>query len=150
MQSAAVSLGVAIAVPLAVGLASGFITAKGVREWYPSLRKPSWTPPAWLFAPVWTALYVLMGGASWLAWRNGGSVWEYGVQLALNALWTAVFFGARSLWGGLVVIVALIAALVATIAAFWRVSAAAGAMLVPYLAWTSFATALNAALVAMN
>ncbi|MFN3595719.1 MAG: TspO/MBR family protein [Rubricoccaceae bacterium] len=123
---------------------------------YARLETPSWSPPAWLFGPVWTVLYALMGTAAWLVWLQGG--WRaqrvpltlFLVQLALNALWTPVFFGADLRGWALVVIVLLLASLTATLVAFWRVRPLAGALLVPYLAWVSFATALNASLWWLN
>jgi len=114
--------------------------------------RPSWAPPGWLFGPVWITLYTSMAVAAWLVWRRPASVertralrW-FAVQLALNAAWSPVFFGLRSLAGGLVVIAALLAAIVATIRAFAPCSRPAAALLVPYLAWVGFASALNAAL----
>ena len=120
--------------------------------WYRELARPSWAPPGWLFGPVWITLYTSMAVAAWLVWRRPASVertralrW-FAVQLALNAAWSPVFFGLRSLGGGLVVIAALLAAIVATIRAFAPCSRPAAALLVPYLAWVGFASALNAAL----
>lgn len=120
-------------------------------SWYQVLDRPSWAPPGWVFGPVWITLYAMMGVAAWLVWRTPASkrraalAW-FAVQLVLNAAWTPVFFGARSLGGGLVVIVTLLAAIIATIAAYRLVSRTAAALMLPYLAWVSFATALNAAL----
>ena len=121
-------------------------------ELYRAIERPWWAPPGWLFAPVWLTLYTMMGIAAWLVWRTArvparsrALAW-FGVQLALNALWTPVFFGIPSLGGGLVVIIALWIAIVATIGAFERRSRLAALLLVPYLAWVSFATLLNATL----
>jgi tryptophan-rich sensory protein len=121
------------------------------------LNKPSWQPPAWLFGPVWTLLYVLMGIALYLVWRAGLAAKGvklalaiFFVQLVLNALWSFAFFGAESPLAGLVVIVALWAMIAATIAAFAPVSRAAAALLVPYILWVSFATVLNAAIYLLN
>lgn len=119
---------------------------------YRALDRPCWAPPGWLFAPVWLTLYTMMGVAAWLVWRtpagrfrSNALAW-FAVQLALNALWTPVFFGIPSLGGGLAVIVTLWIAIVGTIVAFDRRSRLAASLLVPYLAWVSFATLLNAAL----
>jgi translocator protein len=124
--------------------------------WYRELVRPSWAPPGWLFGPVWLTLYTMMGVAAWLVWRGPSAsprtralVW-FGVQLALNAAWTPTFFGLRSLGGGLIVIVTLIAAIVITIAQFRRLSSPAAWLLAPYLAWVGFATALNASLWWLN
>ena len=122
-------------------------------DWYASINKPSWNPPPWIFGPVWTALYLMMGVAAWLVWRRDGwrrPLWLYFTQLALNAAWTPVFFGAREIGWALVVILALWTAILVTLLAFLRVSRAAGWMFVPYLAWVSFASVLNFTLWRMN
>jgi len=121
--------------------------------WYAELRKPAWNPPAWLFAPVWTLLYALMAAAVWLVWRQAGVTPELGlflVQLALNAAWTWLFFGLRRPGLALAEIAALWLAIAATAVAFWSVVPVAGLLLTPYLAWVTFATALNAALWRLN
>lgn len=131
----------------AVGNSAGF---------YQSLQRPAWSPPAWIFGPVWTLLYTLMAVAAWLIWKRGG--WReqrgplalYVVQLALNAAWTPIFFGAHRIGLAAAEIVVLWLVIVATMVAFWRVSRAAGALFVPYLAWVSFATALNVELWRLN
>lgn len=140
-----------------VGLASGLVTARRIPTWYAGLAKPSFNPPSSVFGPVWTLLYLLMGVALFLVLRLGFArsgvglaVALFALQLALNAAWTLVFFGARSLGGGLAVIVALLVAIAATIAAFLPLSQLAGWLLVPYLGWVAFATVLNAALWRLN
>lgn len=117
-------------------------------EYYARLEKPSWGPPPWLFGPVWTVLYALMGVAAWLVAGKSGSqsraplrLWT--AQLALNAAWTPIFFGLRAPGLALVNIVLLWLTLVATVVAFWSSRKAAGILLIPYLGWVSFATALN-------
>ena len=135
-----------IALTFCAALTGFFIQPAG---YYASLAKPSWSPPAWVFGPVWTALYLMIAVAAWLVWRQGG--WRaqraplslYLLQLALNALWTPVFFGLRSPGLALVVIVSLGAAIVLTGRAFRPVSRVASWLLVPYLAWVVFAAALN-------
>jgi len=135
------------------GVTGALVTDAG---FYRELTRPSWAPPGWLFGPVWVALYTLMGVAAWLVWRTGpGSdrrhaLVAFGVQLALNAAWTPVFFGLRSIGGGLIVIAALDLAILATIILFGRKSQRAAWMLVPYAAWVGFATALNARLWQLN
>ena len=125
-------------------------------EWYAALRKPSWNPPAWIFGPVWTALYLMMAIAAWLVWRRGGWAVQrrpltlYLVQLALNAAWTPLFFGLKMPGAAFAEILLLLAAIVATATAFHRVSKAGAALLVPYLAWVSFATFLNFTLWRLN
>jgi len=140
--------------------ALGFVSSLfmgGLGDWYPSLDKPFFTPPNWLFGPVWTVLYLMMGVALWLVVREGLAPGKlklaailFGVQLALNLAWSPVFFGARSAAGGLVVILVLWAAIVATVVAFARVRPLAAWLLAPYLVWVSYATALNGAIVALN
>lgn len=120
-------------------------TSMSVGDWYPTLNKPSWNPPSWVFAPVWTTLYITMAVAAWIAWRNGGkvSLLLFGLQLVLNAAWSAVFFGMRNPGLAFADIVLLWFAILATVVGFWRLSRLAAMLLIPYLAWVSFATLLN-------
>ena len=121
--------------------------------WYAALHKPSWNPPAWLFGPAWTLLYTLMAVAAWLVWKRVGfsrPLGLYFVQLALNAAWTPIFFGAHQLGWALVEIALLWIAILATLLSFRRVSTAAGWLFVPYLAWVTFASVLNATLWRLN
>lgn len=120
---------------------------------YMALEQPSWAPPSWLFGPVWTTLYVMIAVAGWLAWRAGATRNElalFGVQLVLNAAWTPLFFGLGWFWVAFAEILVLWLAIVAVIVAFWRRSRAAGLLLVPYLAWVSFAAALNVSIAVLN
>lgn len=133
------------------GLVIGFFTAPG--EWYAGLVKPSFNPPNWLFGPVWTVLYVFIAVAGWLVWRRApGStamtVWS--VQLALNFLWSPVFFALQSIGGALAIILALLVAILAFIALAWRGHRTAALLFLPYAAWVAFATALNAAIFLLN
>ncbi len=132
---------------LGVGMFAGWVTAPAVASWYPTLNKPSWNPPSWVFGPVWTALYIMMGVAAWLVWRTKDRIAPAMIlffsQLALNFAWSFLFFGARSPWLGLVDITMLWLALVATMLAFFGRSTLAGLLMVPYLAWVSFAALLN-------
>lgn len=122
---------------------------------YRALERPSWAPPGWVFGPVWLTLYTMIGVAAWLIWQRPPSptrttaLRAYWVQLALNAAWTPVFFGLEAPGAALIVIVVLWVAIVIAIRAFARVSRVAGRLLVPYLAWVSFATLLNAAIVGL-
>jgi len=123
------------------------LTAEAVRHWYPSLTAPPLTPPSWVFAPVWTVLYVAIGVSAWLVWRRPGSpaalrIW--GWQLAANAAWPAAFFAMRSPALGLPVIGLMLLLTALTIRAFHPRSRLAAFLLLPYLAWTLFATYLNA------
>jgi len=131
----------------------GVTTAGSVRDWYPTLVKPAWNPPAWILGPVWTVLYLAMAVAAWLVWRRVGwgaaLVW-FALQLALNATWSPVFFGMHQIGLALVNIVLLWLAIAGTMVAFWKVTPVAGWLFVPYLAWVSFATALNFVLWRLN
>jgi tryptophan-rich sensory protein len=153
----AVKLVIAVALPLVVAALSGLATSKGVETWYPTLVKPSFNPPAWVFGPVWTVLYIMMGVAAYLVWIRGidtdgvrVALTVFVIQLALNGLWSILFFGMHQPGWALVEIVVLWAAIGATVLLFWRVAPAAGALLLPYWAWVSFATVLNGSLWWLN
>jgi benzodiazapine receptor len=128
----------------------------GPGEWYGTLKKPAWNPPGSIFGPVWSALYTMMAVAAWLVWRQGGWAKQHKplliflAQLALNALWTPLFFGLHQPGVAFAEIILLWLAIAWTIAAFWPVHRAAAGLLVPYLAWVSFAAALNHALWRLN
>lgn len=146
-----------IALCLGVGSAGGWITARSVAEWYPALAKPEWTPPNSIFGPVWTALYIMMAFAAWLVWRKDArfagvrvALILFFVQLALNFLWSFLFFGLKAPGTALVGIVALFLVLILTIWAFFQQSRWAGIIMLPYLAWVGFATALNFAIWRLN
>ena len=131
---------------LLVGAAGGALTADAVRHWYPSLAAPFLTPPSWVFAPVWSVLYVTLGVAAWLVWLRPGShppLRAWGWQLAANAAWPAAFFGLRNPALGLPVIALMLVLTVITIRAFHRRSKPAAYLMLPYLGWTLFATYLN-------
>jgi translocator protein len=131
-------------------------TMTAVRTWYAEIQKPSFSPPNWLFGPVWTILYAMMAVAVWLVWRQADTratklpLVLFGVQLVLNAAWSPIFFGLGSFGGALVDIVALWMAIVATLVAFVRVSLPAGILLIPYLGWVSFAAVLNFSIWRLN
>jgi benzodiazapine receptor len=140
---------IAVAIPLAVGCTGTAVGGGGQSVWYKELNKPSWIPPDWLFPVMWTALYVLMGIASWLIWKEGGFEGQsyplaaYFFQLLLNFLWTPIFFGLRRPDLGLVEIVVLWLAIAVTIYLFWHVNTIAAYLLVPYILWVTVAIALN-------
>lgn len=124
-------------------------------DWYASLAKPAWTPPGALFAPVWTALYLAMGIAAWMVWRRGGrsrapALGLYLVQLALNALWSYLFFGLHRPDLALLDIGLLWAAILPVMLRFGRIRSVAGALILPYLLWVSFAACLNFAIWRLN
>ena len=145
-----------IAVCLAIGAVGGLATAEPVATWYPTLIKPSFNPPNWVFAPVWTALYILMALAAWLVWRQAG--WQRGrpalvlfaLQLALNLAWSFLFFRYHQIGLALVDIALLLAAIGAAALACLAHSRAAALLLMPYLAWVSFAALLNYAILRLN
>jgi tryptophan-rich sensory protein len=148
---------ISVAVPLAVGGLSGYATSGGVSTWYPGLAKPSFNPPSWAFGPVWTLLYILMGVAAFLVWRQGlrtdgvkSALTVFLIQLALNGLWSVLFFGLQAPGWALVEIILLWLAIIATMVLFWRIVPTAGRLLLPYLVWVSFATVLNASLWWLN
>jgi tryptophan-rich sensory protein len=134
----------------------GEATKLSVGDWYRALLKPTWTPPGHVIGTVWTVLYILMALAAWLVWRKTGfqngkvplALW--GVQLAMNVLWTVLFFGLRHPGAAFTEIVALWAVILATMLAFFRVSTLAGIFFVPYLAWVTFAGYLNWLIYRMN
>lgn len=140
-----ISLAGAIAGPLAVGVVASSLSMGGVKSFWPRLRKPSWCPPASVFGPAWSVMYVAMGGASWLAARAAGRavLAPYAVQLALNAAWNPLFFVARRIDLALLDILALGTAATVTAARFWEADPRAGWLMLPYLAWIGFATVLN-------
>jgi tryptophan-rich sensory protein len=139
-----------------VGVLAAWATQTSVTTWYPTLTKPGFTPPNWLFAPVWTVLYALMGGAAALVWRAGDgpavrwALWLFGVQLLLNGAWSFAFFWAQSPALGLLVIAVLWAAVAGTTERFFRIRPAAGGLLVPYLLWVTYAAALNGGVWLLN
>jgi len=148
----AVGLVVAVLLPLGVGVLGSLVTVGAVRDWYPTLVRPSFAPPSWVFGPVWTALYMMMGVASWLVWRRGlarpevrSALTIYAVQLAFNLAWSWLFFGLRQPLLALIEIVVLLVLIGWCTLRFAAVSPAAAALLVPYLAWVAFASALNGA-----
>lgn len=127
--------------------AVGAVASVDAASFYAELSKPSWAPPAWVFGPVWSTLYGLMGIAAWLVWRSPGSrtvaLALFGLQLAANALWSWLFFGWRLGELAAVEVVVLLALIAATVTAFGRHSRLAAVLLVPYLLWVGFAAALT-------
>lgn len=134
-----------------LGSVSGIITAGSIQGWYADLEKPPGTPPNWVFGPVWTTLFALMGIALARVWHLGkpgperqrALMW-FGIQMFLNIVWTPVFFGLHQMLAALVVIVALWVAILLTMRSFFQIDRLAGWLLLPYLTWVSYATYLNA------
>lgn len=156
-MSDALRLVVCIVVCQVAGVFGALFTSPAIPSWYAGLAKPAWTPPSWVFGPVWVTLYVVMGVAAFVVWRRGLgapgvrlALALFVAQLVLNAAWSGLFFGLRSPLAGLVDIVALALLIVATTVAFARVAPLAAWLLAPYLAWVGFATALNFAIWRLN
>ncbi len=151
-----IALTISIAIAQAAGLIGSLFTITSIPTWFAALDKPWFSPPNWIFGPVWTLLYTLMGIAAFLIYRQRKhpqakqAMVAYSVQLTLNAAWSIIFFGSHAIGLALVEIIAMWAAIVWTIALFARVDRRAAWILVPYLAWVSFATMLNAALWRLN
>jgi tryptophan-rich sensory protein len=136
--------------------AIGAAASVQAKSFYGQLAQPAWAPPGWVFGPVWTVLYVLMAVAAWLVWRSGGFLQNrlalgfFLAQLVFNALWSWLFFGWRLGGWAFVDILALLVSLAITLVLFWRVRRAAGVLLIPYLAWVTFAAVLNFVVWQMN
>jgi benzodiazapine receptor len=142
---------------LAAGAIGSVFTRSAISTWYATLQKPFFSPPNWLFAPVWTVLYILMGIAAFLVWRKGLenrqvriALVVFLIQLILNALWSVVFFGLESPLYGLIVISILWVAILVTVIKFFTISRAASVLMWPYLPWVTFAAALNASVWLLN
>lgn len=143
-------IAISVGICLAVGFLSSFATQSSVNDWYITLIKPSFNPPNWIFAPVWSVLYVLMGIAAGIVWAKGfyhlwvkTALYHFGFQLLLNALWSIVFFGLKEPLWALLIIIGLLIMLVFTFKWFKVVNKTAAYMLIPYILWVSFAILLN-------
>ncbi|MDO6471042.1 TspO/MBR family protein [Maribacter sp. 1_MG-2023] len=141
---------IGIVICSAIGFLSSVVTQSSVNGWYMTLNKPSFNPPNWIFAPVWSALYIMMGISAGWVWAKGfhhkwvkTGLYHFGFQLLLNGLWSIVFFGLKQPFYGLLVIMVLLVVLFLTIKWFNVVSKFAAILLIPYLLWVCFATALN-------
>jgi tryptophan-rich sensory protein len=148
---------VSLVVFLVVSLAAGWIGSRFLPgAWYESLVKPSWTPPSSVFGPVWTLLYIMMGIAAWLVWRRRKvarvttPLFLFAVQLILNGMWSYIFFGRQQPAVAFLEIVVLWIAVLLTLIGFWRIRRTAGAMMLPYCLWVSFAAVLNFQLWRLN
>jgi tryptophan-rich sensory protein len=148
---------ISILIPLAVGGLSGFFTTSGVSGWYAVANKPSFNPPNWIFAPVWTTLYILMGIALYIVWKSAtvASVKQtaiilFAVQLTLNFFWSIIFFKFQLTGWALVEIIAMWLAILFTIVWFGKINIIAAWLLVPYICWVSFATVLNHSIWKLN
>lgn len=150
MQRKILKIVLAVLVCLVIGFLSSLITQSSVNDWYITLNKPSFNPPNWLFAPVWTVLYLIMGIAAGVVWGKGfhhiwvkTALYHFGFQLLLNALWSMTFFGLKNIMAALIVIIALLIAIALTIKWFNVVSKKAALLMIPYFLWVCFAALLN-------
>jgi len=152
-------IGVLIAIVICViaGVIGSIFTTPSIPTWYASLNKPPFNPPNWIFGPVWTTLYILMGIAAYLVWRNGigkkevkTAVFVFALQLILNSLWSFIFFGQHWMLLAFCEIIILWLAILFTIIKFWPISTAAGLLLLPYIFWVSFASILNFSIWLLN
>jgi len=148
--STVIKILIAVLVCLGIGFIGSIATQASVDTWFVALDKPSFNPPSWLFAPVWTLLYVLMGVAAGMVWSRGfhhlwvkTALYHFGFQLILNAGWSIAFFGYQSPLAGLIIIIALIVLVLITYKWFKVVSKTAAYLLIPYILWIGFAAALN-------
>jgi len=155
---------ISIAIPLIIGFLGSFFTSGSVNSWYTTINKPSFNPPNWIFGPVWTILFIMIGLSFYLVWikdfgKQGRKQNEkqkkriigvYCVQLALNFLWSVFFFGLRNPLLSFMEIIILWFFIITNIILFYRVSEKAGYLLIPYLLWVSFAAILNFAIVILN
>ena len=150
MKKKLIYISVSIVICLTIGFLSSYATQSSVNDWFVTLNKPIFNPPNWLFAPIWSVLYILMGISAGLIWANGfyhlwvkTALYHFGFQLMLNALWSIVFFGFKAPFLGLLVIIALLIMLLFTFKWFKIVNKIAAYMLIPYILWVCFATLLN-------
>lgn len=147
----------AITVSELAGIIGSFFTTSSITGWYTTLTKPEFNPPNWIFGPVWTTLYALMGIAAFLIWKKGldrkdvqRALAIFGIQLVLNLIWSMIFFSLHSPGGAFIEIILLWLAILATIIAFYKISKPAAWLLVPYILWVSFASYLNLMLWILN
>lgn len=152
----AIGLVVSIIVCFSAGFLGSMATNGSVDNWYVEINKPEWNPPNWIFAPVWSTLFLMMAVAVWLVWKQAGfgksrfALGAFAAQLVLNALWSVVFFGMKETGWACVEIAMLWAAIVVTTCQFYRHSKLAAGLMIPYLMWVSFASFLNFTIWQMN
>ncbi|MCE2613237.1 tryptophan-rich sensory protein [Flavobacteriaceae bacterium D16] len=150
MKKQAFYISISVGVCLLIGFLSGFATQSSVGDWYTTLNKPSFNPPNWIFGPVWTVLYIMMGVAAGIVWSKGfyhkwvkTALYHFGFQLLFNALWSVVFFGFQNPFWALLVILVLMMLILGTIRWFNVVSKTAAYLMIPYFLWVCFASLLN-------
>jgi translocator protein len=148
---------VSIIIVFLAGAVGTVFTLKEITTWYVTLPKPAWTPPNWAFGPVWSFLYVLMGIALFLVWREGLerrdvqiAITVFAVQLVINVVWSLIFFGTHNIAGGLIMVIILWISILINIIVFYRISKPAGLILIPYIIWVSIASYLNYSVFILN
>lgn len=148
---------ICVAICMATGFLSGMSTADSIQNWYSTLNKPFFNPPNWIFAPVWTILYILLGIAVALIWHHGlnkkevkAAIGIFVLQFAVNLLWSPTFFNMQAPTIAFIIIVILLALIILTIMRFNKIQRSASLLLIPYLLWVSFATILNGSIVYLN
>ena len=148
---------ISIAIPLAMGDIGGWFTSQYVKTWYLTLNKPSFNPPNWIFAPVWTILYILMGISAYLIWLKRKEVEHFSrtaaiylLQLVLNVMWSFLFFYAHEIGLAFFEIIALLIAIIINARVFYKIDKTAGLLFIPYILWVSFATILTYSIFSLN
>jgi len=147
---------VSILIPLLAGFLGSFFTSSSVKTWYLVINKPSWNPPSWVFAPVWTTLFIMMGISLYLVWsrkidnKSRKAFKMFAAQMILNVLWSVFFFGMGNFWLAFGEILVLWAFILATIVSFAKINKTAAWLLVPYILWVSFASYLNLTIALLN
>lgn len=152
-----ISLIINLAIPLAFGVAGALLNQRSVDTWYAGLNKPSFNPPNWIFGPVWTFIYILIGVAAYLIWQKRSQIVHlprtiavYFIQLVLNLLWTFLFFYAHKIGASLIEIVALFVVILINASVFYKIDKMAGLLFIPYAIWVSFATLLTYSIYSLN
>ena len=148
---------VSIIIVYIAGAIGTLFTLKEITTWYVYLAKPEWAPPNWIVGPIWSTLYIFIGSALFLIWRKGlgrkdvqVALVVFAVQLIINVVWSLVFFGSHSIFGGLIMVILLWIAIVINIFVFYRISKSAGLLLIPYLVWVTIAAYLQYNLFVLN
>lgn len=157
MKGHILKLAVSIAICQGAGMIGGLFTSKAVTTWYQAIKKPAFTPPNWLFGPVWILLYLVMGIALFLVWKSADSginttpaITIFAIHLAFNVAWSYLFFYLNNPLAGLIEIILLWILILVTLLMFYQIHKVAGLLLIPYLLWVSFAAVLNYSIWALN
>lgn len=155
MRSLFLKISICVVLCLALGLLSGFSTVESINNWYRFINKPSWNPPNWIFGPVWTLLYILMGIAVALVWHaqtqnKKTAITFFIIQFILNLAWSFIFFKQHAIGWAFAEILIMLLCISATIFSFYKISKPAAWLMLPYLCWVSFATILNGSIWYLN